>query len=292
MTVRALQPAEHRQYTPLVSVIMATYNCLDTLDEAIDSILAQTYDRWELIVCDDASSDGTYERLLEHAEREPDRIVVLRNAENSKLSFSLNRCLEVARGDLIARMDGDDVSVPTRLQEQVAYLQAHPEVHLVGTAMQRFDSSGLKDIVRREGAPGPASMRRTVPFFHATICCRREVYDRLGGYTVSTRTERGQDWDLWFRFLAQGFVGRNLRAPLYQVREDENAIRRRTLTVRLRAYRTTLIGFRLLGYPWHWYVPPTLELLKGLVPVGVVLWVRKLQHQRFMRATSDGATHR
>ena len=262
---------------PKVSVIMATFNAADTVDEALESIAAQTYENWELVVCDDASTDDTLQHLEVFARKYEGRVVVLRNEVNSKLSFSLNRCLEHASGELIARMDADDRSVPERFAKQVDFLASHEGTSVVGTAMQRFDSNGLKDVLELAEKPDRWSMRHGVPFAHATVMVRKEAYEALGGYTVSRRTERGQDYDLWFRFFAAGFQGANLPEPLYQVREDEAAIKRRTFTVRWRSYQTTLIGFKLLGYPKRWYIRPTLALAKGLVPYKAIAAYRAFQ---------------
>lgn len=270
---------------PLVSIVMATYNCAATLGEALASIEAQTYPCWELVVCDDASTDSTPAMLAEFADDRPGRVTVLVNEVNSKLSFSLNRCLEVARGDLVARMDGDDISQPRRLEQQVSFLRDHPEIDLVGTAMQRFDANGLNDVLVMPASPDRFSMRKGVPFAHATVMVRAHVYAVLGGYTVSARTVRGQDKDLWFRFFHAGFKGANLLEPLYLVRENLNAIRRRDLRTRINSYRTSLVGFRLLGFPFRWYVAPTLELAKLLVPARAVVVYRARQARRAARRT-------
>ncbi len=268
---------------PLVSIIMATFNAAPTLEQALTSIAAQTYSEWELVVCDDASTDRSVEVLRGFADAHPGRVKVLANEVNSKLAFSLNRCLAVARGDLVARMDADDVCRPERLERQVRFLAAHPDIAVVGTAMQRFDNSGLKDVLLLPERPTQEAMRHGVPFAHATIVGRRSMFDVLGGYTVARRTERGQDYDLWFRFFHAGLKGCNLLEALYLVREDRAAIRRRTFRARLNAYRTTLYGFRLLGFPRRWYVAPTLGLLKGFLPTRFALAYRRWENGRYQR---------
>lgn len=269
--------------SPRVSFVMGAYNCAPTLDAALQSIVDQTYTNWDLVVCDDASTDGTYEKLLAWQARYPDQMTVLRNAENSKLSFTLNRCLEVASGDLIARMDGDDLSVPERLEAQVAFLDDHPEVDLVGTAMRRFSEAGDADVVCPPAEPDRWSLRYGVPFCHATILARPHVFARTGGYSVLPRAERNEDLDLWFRFYSVGLTGRNLQEPLYRVREDISAIRRRTWRNRLNVFRTTVHGFRLLRYPWHWYLRPVLALGKALVPARAAVGFRSFQRLRAER---------
>ena len=122
---------------PKVSIIMATYNCEDTLRKSVNSIVSQTFSDWEFIICDDCSTDGTYEILLEYKNQYPDKFVILHNKVNSKLPFSLNRGLEVARGEYIARMDGDDEALPDRLEKQVAFLDSHSEYSEIGRASCR-----------------------------------------------------------------------------------------------------------------------------------------------------------
>lgn len=199
---------------PGVSVIMATYNCGDTLRASIDSIIAQTYTDWEFIICDDCSTDDTYEILSEYAQKYPKKIIVIKNEKNSKLAFSLNHCLEHAKGEYIARMDGDDISLPERLARQVEFLDAHKEYALVGTAMLPFGDDGERPPRYAIEIPGERDMLKRPPFFHATIMMTREAYDRIGAYHVSKRTMRAQDYDMWFRFFEAGYKGYNLHGTL------------------------------------------------------------------------------
>ena len=106
---------------PTVSVIMGIYNCEKTLSDAIDSIINQTYSDWELIMCDDGSTDNTYQIATKYSEKD-NRITVIKNDTNSGLAFSLNHCLKYAKGEYVARMDADDISLPNRFEKQVAFL--------------------------------------------------------------------------------------------------------------------------------------------------------------------------
>ncbi len=266
-----------------ISVIMAIYNCASYLPDAIESILNQTYTDWELILCDDASTDQTYSIAEQYRNQYPDKIILIRNEVNRKLPYSLNRCLEHATGKYIARMDGDDKCFPERFEKQIAYLKAHPEMDLVGTAMQRFDESGLGMTSYAVEDPDYYTLRNSIPFLHATILTYKYVYDKVKGYTVSPRTERGQDYDLWFRFYHEGFKGHNLKEALYLVREDTNAVRRRSVKVRLNGIRTTIIGYRLLRYPWWWTIKIVVKsLLKCLVPYKFIDCYRDRQNKKVL----------
>ena len=136
----------------LVSIIMGVYNGANTLSQALESIMAQTYTKWELIACDDCSTDETLKILSNYVDKDS-RIKVIRNGENCGLAASLNHCLEYVQGTYIARMDCDDLSVETRLEKQVAYLESHPEFDLVGTYMQAFDESGKKNVIESKQYP-------------------------------------------------------------------------------------------------------------------------------------------
>lgn len=261
-----------------ISVIMAVYNCEATLREAIDSVIAQTYENWQFIICNDCSTDRTQDILEAYQQQYPGKFILLKNEKNMRLSYSLNQCLKNATGGYIARMDGDDRSAPDRFEKQVAFLREHLEYDLVGTSMRRFNDDGLADTVDKPEFVDKYAMRTIVPFNHATIMTYPSVYEKLGGYTVSERTNRAQDYDLWFRFFHAGFSGYNIQEPLYFVREDMNAIKRRTFKVRWNAYKTTRIGFRLLGFPRRWLIKPLLTVfLKSIVPYKAVYFYRKLQ---------------
>lgn len=266
-----------------ISVVMGIYNCENTLGEAIDSILSQTYTNWELIMCDDASTDDTYYVADEYRKRFPDKIILLRNDQNMRLSYTLNRCLKYASGTYIARMDADDLSVPERFEKQVKFLKQNSCIDLVGTAMQRFNQNGYADIDYKLEFPDLYSMKNGTIFNHATIITYKKVYDALNGYTVSNRTTRGQDYDLWFRFLYEGFTGANLGEPLYLVREDLSAVKRRTLKTRWNSYKTTLFGYKLLQYPKIWYIKPTIQLFKCFIPPRFILIYRNIQKRRFSK---------
>lgn len=265
-----------------VSVIMGIYNCEKTLNYAIDSILAQTYTNWELILCDDCSTDNTYQVANEYVRKYPDKIILLKNEKNSFLAYTLNHCLEKATGEFVARMDGDDACVPERFEKQVEFLRTHMDVVLVGTGMQRFYNDGSYGAVAvRPPEPDKFTPHHNGPSFnHATIMAYKSVFDSLGGYTVCPRTVRGQDRDLWFRFFAAGYKGMNMQEPLYLVREDVEAIKRRTFKDRWISFQTEIYGYKLLKYPVYWYIMPVVRLLKALVPQKLQMVYRDIQAKK------------
>ncbi len=257
-----------------VSIIMACYNCEATLHKAVDSILAQTYENWVMICCDDGSVDGTLGILQAYQSRYPDKFVVIRNPGNKKLPYSLNHCLEYVQTELVARMDADDWSDPTRLEKQVAYLEAHPEIQLVGTGI--CVSDGEKQIASIIKLPQPTKhdMLKSNCFSHATIMTYKSVYDALSGYSLDPMVLRVEDVDLWCRFFAAGFVGHNLQEELYSILENEDAARRRGFQARLNSARTRCRGYKLMGFRgWVCYKPYTI-VLRAFIP----MWLYKKFH--------------
>lgn len=265
---------------PKVSVIMSVYNTEKTLREAIDSILKQTYTNWEFIICNDCSTDGTQSILNEYRNMYPDRFTLLENKEKKFLSFSLNRCLKQCTGELIARMDGDDISCPDRFEKQVNFLKNNPQYQVVGTLMRRFNTDGLYDIVTIKEFPDKFMLKKTVPYCHATIMMYKEVYSAVHGYKVSDMTRRSQDYDMWFRFYQCGYNGYNIQEPLYLVREDINAIKRRTFNTRYNKMKIQFNGYKLLSFPKIWYIFPVLEFFKAFIPSKMIFLYRKYRWKK------------
>lgn len=128
---------------PLVSVILPVFNCRRFVEESIDSILSQTYRHIELIVVDDASTDGTYEFLVSTYSNNP-RIRLIQNEKNKGIAFTLNRAIALSNGWLIARMDGDDISLPERLERQVEAFLEDEELAICGTLGSYIDEKGIE----------------------------------------------------------------------------------------------------------------------------------------------------
>lgn len=216
---------------PRISVLMGIYNCVTTLPEAIDSLYAQTYKDFKLILCDDGSTDNTYEVAKKYADKY-DNIVLLRNEKNMKLAYTLNHCLEYADTEYIARMDGDDISLPTRFEKQIEFLDNHPEYAVVSTPMIHFDETGDWGEGTANPTPNKKSFRKGTPHTHAPSMVRTAVMKEVNGYTVSKYLERGQDYYLWYKIYKAGYRGYNLQEALYKMRDDRDAMGRRTFKSR------------------------------------------------------------
>lgn len=191
--------------TPSVSVVMAAYNSARHLRAAVDSILGQTLETLELIVVDDASTDDTPHILAEYAAADP-RVIVLRNETNLGPFASGNRGLAVARAPIIARMDADDISDPTRLARQVGFLQAHPDHILVGNGYRAIDDEGRVGVVKRKPMDAFGVrwiMRFRCPIEHPGSTFRAHLPD---GTPVRYDESRpiAQDFELFARLTEHG----------------------------------------------------------------------------------------
>lgn len=172
------------------------------LRQAIDSILAQTFADFEFIIIDDHSSDSSVEIVQRY--RDP-RIQHMINNKHSGLTASLNRGLKLARGEYIARMDADDISLPGRFEEQVDYLDQHPDVAVLGTGIKFIDGEGnpLEDVIfPAEHELIEWNLCFYNPIAHPTVMMRARVIQQVGGY--DPKLERSQDYDLWWRVSSIG----------------------------------------------------------------------------------------
>lgn len=254
-----------------VSIIMGIYNCASTLNEAIDSIIDQTYPNWEFIICDDGSKDNSYNIAKSYEAVDSKRFKVIKNKTNKGLNATLNKCLEIADGEYIARMDGDDLCDPTRLQKEVQILNNHPEYAIVSTYMTTFDEGGDWGCIKTLERPLVKDFPTHVPMFcHAPCMIRRSAFLDVKGYTEDKRLLRVEDYHLWYKFYAKGYRGYNIQEALYKMRDDRNALHRRTPQARLNGIYATFVGFKMVHIPKWMYIYAVrnaiVEMIKIIIP--------------------------
>jgi glycosyltransferase involved in cell wall biosynthesis len=196
---------------------MSVHNGEAYLVQALDSILSQSFSSFEFIVIDDASTDNTAGILADYARRES-RIRLLSNQRNMGLAWSLNHGLKQANGWYIARMDADDISLPLRLEEQFSFMEEHPGVGVLGTAVEIIDSAG-QVIDQRMYPPDPIVICWRLafenPLCHPTVMIRRSL---LQGASYNSELNTAQDYDLWCR-LGPMTSFANLSKPLLRFRK-------------------------------------------------------------------------
>lgn len=249
-----------------ISVIMGIYNCEKYLDDAIKCILNQTYSDWELIMCDDGSSDQTYKIAKNYEYIFPHRIKVLKNKMNMGLNYTLNRCLKEAKGEYIARMDGDDLCSTKRFEKEVEVLENRKDISIVSTQMEYFDENGVWGICRYKEYPNKKDFLRGSQFCHAACMVRKEAFDKVNGYTVDKRLLRVEDYHLWMKMYAAGYTGYNIQEPLYQMRDDKNAYNRRKYKYRINETYVKFLIIRRFNLPIHSYLFAFKPMVVGLLP--------------------------
>lgn len=203
---------------PMISVVMPAYNCAPYLQEAMDSILSQTYTDFEFVIVNDGSTDNTEAIILTY--KDP-RIVYVKNEKNMGLVYTLNRGIELSRGVYIARMDGDDISLPDRFSKQIAFFNNTPHAALLAGTIELINEQGVFTGYWEEEKKkiDSAAIRSQLPhdncIAHPTVMGRAELFKKYG---YSTRQKNAEDYDLWLRLAADRVAIYKLDTPLVKHR--------------------------------------------------------------------------
>lgn len=256
----------------MISVIMSVYNPdQDQLRRAIRSLTGQTYRNWELILYNDGSGPE-YDGIFAEAAAMDGRIRYIYEKENHGLAWGLNRCLEAARGEYIARMDGDDISHPRRFREIIDFLEKHPEYQWAGSNTALIDDKGRWGSREMPEIPRKEDFLKYSPYIHPSVIFRRKVLQECRGYRNS---RKGEDYELFMRLHAGGYRGYNLQEELFYYREDPAAVSRQKWLWRLEETGIRLRGFARLKLlkPRNtvYIIKP---LLMGLVPRGFMMKIK------------------
>ena len=214
-----------------VSVLVASYNCENYVEECLKCLLNQSYKDVEIIVCDDCSTDNT-------------RTILRRYANEGKI---------------------------IRFERQVAVLEKNPSFDFVSTGLQKFYETGEKiDIFPKKEIPTKDDFLFTIPFMHATTLFRREILNRVNGYRIAWETRRGQDYDLFMRIFAAGGRGININEIHYFYRcftgyTPRHAYKYRVgeFIIRYKGFKALKLGFKSVPY----IIKP---LILGLIPQGII----------------------
>lgn len=265
-----------KQYSnPRISVIMGLYNCETTLIEALESLLNQTFQDFKVIMCDDGSIDNTYKVALSYVKNYPDKFILIKNEKNIKLAATLNHCLEYVDTEYVARMDADDVCDPKRFEIQIKFLDDHPEFSHVSSSMYLFDESGIYGQTKCLALiPDKNQFKNSVPYCHAPTMFRKSTLEKVGLYTAHKRVERIEDYYLWYKIHKTGMKGYNLPQPLYSMRNDSNAFKRRKFKDRIRFIPVKIEILRGLNIKFAYYYAFR-DALKGLIPGFIVRQLKK-----------------
>jgi len=212
--------------TPLISVIEPFYNCRQYIQHATTSILNQTYSNFELILIDDGSTDDTAAEILKFNDK---RIRLIRQ-ENKGLAESLNFGLKIAKGEFIARQDGDDISHPQRFEKQLDYFSKNKNTALVGTWSKIIDNDGKETGRFHKHPTEDLELKFDLffdnPFVHSSVMFRKEVIEKSGLYNTKIHS-LVQDFEYWFR-ISRNYNIANIGEVLHEYREQKKSISRIT----------------------------------------------------------------
>lgn len=260
---------------PKVSVIMSVYNGEEFLRDSILSILNQTYSDFEFVIIDDCSTDNTL-KILEEFYKKDSRIKILNNTQNLGLTKSLNKAISESSGEYLARLDAGDVSSPDRLEKQVAFLDQHKEVGLLGSFMYIIDTKGeiLKEVrYPTDNETLKKDLIKYNPFVHSSIMFRKDVGARVGFYDENFKY--AQDYDFYFKlFPLTKFA--NLPMFLVQYRHMPNSITSTKNKQQMKYANKARKYAILLGYYSSInYIYVFKNYLVSLIPTKVKFFIKK-----------------
>lgn len=205
---------------PIISIIIPAFNARQHIRQAVESMLSQRFDDFELLVIDDGSNDNTLDELT---SLQDSRLRLLTNSINQGVSYSLNRGIGEASGRYIARMDADDLSEPTRLEKQFEYMEKYQEVGVSGTWVTIFGdhpSTLERSPVGKEIAK--AYLLFDNPLFHPSVIIRRSALDDLEVH-YDSNFSRTEDYDLWSRIAQKAEID-NIPSPLVKMRHHQQSV--------------------------------------------------------------------
>lgn len=267
---------------PLVSVIMGVYNCpsYSMLESCVESILLQTYKNLEFIICDDASTNDTWEWLNLLAKKDS-RIILIQNKENLHLASSLNKCIAISKGKYLARQDVDDISYDDRIAEEVKFLEENEEISFVGTSCWLYNPKegivGKRDMTER---PQKKDFLFNSPFIHGSLLFRRNCLNINSCYPVFKNISRYEDYAMFMTFYSKGIKGANLPQVLYKFHYDRES-RCVPAHERIDEVKIRWDGFRKLNlFPKAFpYLLKPLILI--LIPQKSVHWLREHFREKY-----------
>lgn len=252
----------------MISVIMGVlFNRTDTslLYRAVRSVLDQTYPDFEFLIQDDGSCPEAV-LLLSTMAKQDQRIRIIRGSGKRSLPEKLNECLKFATGDLIARMDDDDVSLPDRFEKEVDFLNRHPEISFVGGNIRQMREEKCVWVRQLPEYPTVEDFLFTQPFVHPLLMFRRSVLDEVGGYSEGKWQLLCEDYDLLLRLYEKKRYGANLQATLLEYTLPPYGMKNRAYRYCINEAATRWKRFKALGLLPKAFPYVLKPLVVGLLP--------------------------
>src|SRR3989344_4499750 len=254
---------------PLISVVMPAYNAQKYINSAIESILNQTFKNFELIIVNDCSTDNTI-NIVNSFIRKDARVKIINNKKRLNIAASLNKGINKASSNIIARMDADDISLPNRLELQYKLINSSKNISVVGANIIVMDIDENEIAIRNypdSSEKLKACLFRYSPFAHPVACFRRDIFNSVGGY--NPKYSPTEDLDLWFRLGVKYKFG-SVQKPLLKYRlymgssSNKSSRDLEILVFKIRLYGMTKLGYKpgffdivynLLQFTTLWFTP-------------------------------------
>lgn len=221
-----------KKKNPKISVVMSCYNRAEYSKLAIESILGQTYKDFEFIIIDDFSEDNTAEVIQDYADKD-ERIVFIRNKQNMDYNYNLRKGFEIAKGEYIARMDDDDISMPERFEKQVEYLDKHPEITVLGTFIEPIGEGKAESWVTIEDSDElEIAMNFYNPMCHPSVMIRNSFL-KENNLNYSEDALYAEEYHLWMKIILAGGKLANLPEELVQYRMHKKSVTQESRTQKI-----------------------------------------------------------
>lgn len=264
---------------PKISIIMGVYNCKNKklLKKSVSSIINQTFTDWEFIICNDGSTDDTFQ-FLQELEKLDNRIKVVSYKRNKGLSAALNYAMSFSSGEYIARQDDDDISYPERLEKELHFIESNNEYQIVGCIADVYDDSGIWGTFSLNEKPKAKDFMWNSQFLHPSVIMKKEAIKCVGGYRTAWETKKAEDYDLFMRMYAAGFRGYNIQEKLYKYKVVNGVNKYRTFIdyfqeaiVRVKGFKAMRLGLKSIPYVMK-------PIIIGLIPQCIFKKIKNKQY--------------
>ncbi|MEH7239562.1 glycosyltransferase [Bacillus sp. JJ1562] len=271
---------------PSLSVIMSVYNNEEYLEEAVESILNQTFSDFEFIITDDCSVDNSL-KIIESYAAIDDRIIIIKNQQNMGLTKSLNNMINLANAEYIARMDGDDIADLDRFKKQMSVINDKPEIDLIFGDTSLIDEKGSRICdswrpKKLENILKNLEYHNFIP--HPTVIFKKSAVQSLGGYNEEYKL--GQDKELWVRFKNNGYKFYYINQFLLSYRINPKSVRRKVNVNRYYFLANTCINNKKKKKVFNYirqvsFKEKLILFIKFLIPHKILfikgIWIRKFR---------------
>ncbi len=260
-----------------ISVIMGIYNTKNKsyLEKSLNSILNQTYKNFELIICDDGSSNGCLNWAKEICFGDS-RVIFLQNPKNMGLAYTLNHCLEFSTGDYIARMDDDDESALDRFEVQVDFLNKNTDIDLVSCNINLFDDNGIYNTIYFPSIIQKKDFLFNSPIVHPAIMARKKCFSDCCNYNTNSYAIRVEDYDLFMRMFSKEFKMAIIQKVLFNYRDDRATKKRRKIfKYRINEAIVRFKGFKKLKLFPIGFIFVLKPIIVGLLPLSILSFLKR-----------------